>query len=193
MNHLFHILFLTLILCGCERKDSPQESSVSEALGARVIGYRFSIPGNDEPNTPRESGFSLINRSGALDQDLLRELKVKEALLTDDQVERLGKAVYGVHPVTNAAACYDPHHIFVFYDENGNVAKSVEICFSCLNIQTSPGLQESQWKRHDFRNLARLCDEIGIGMTSKTAEDFIKFWDSIDRLGSFKNEDNKPE
>ena len=101
MARLFQILFIAFITCGCDRNgSSPPEVSDTETLGSKVIGYRFSIPGDDKPNMVKESVFSLINRSGDLDQNLLRDLKVKEALLTDDQVERLGKAVYGEHPVT---------------------------------------------------------------------------------------------
>lgn len=174
------ILIFAVILTGC---NSNEQATSVEAQGARVIGYRFMIPGDDKPNLPRESGFSLISQAGQLNQELLNELKVKEAQLTASQVIRLHEMVYGDHPSTSAAACYDPHHIFVFYDDDGEIKNTIEICFSCLNIHTSPELEESQWRRHDFRSLARLCDEIGIGMTSRSAEDLILFWEESERLG----------
>jgi hypothetical protein len=185
---MLQILFFAVVVCGCERKSSSTtEISNVQPQGARVVGFRFVLPGEDTPDMVRESGFSLIDRSGELNQGMLDELKVKESILTVEQVEQLNDAIYGEHPKTSSAACYDPHHIFVFYDEDDQIVNSIEICFSCLNINTSPELQETQWSKHDFRSLARLCDEIGIGMTSRTAEDLIQFWDETDRLGSKPN------
>ena len=174
-----------MIVCGCCRNTSPT-SDRSTALedATRVVGFRFVLPGEGNTNLPRQSGFSLMTQSGDLDLKLLDELKVKEAILTDEQRDRLVAAVYGDHPVTSSAACHDPHHIFIFYDESDRITNVVEICFACLSIRTHPGLEESQWRHHDFRSLARLCDEIEIGMTSGTAEEKIQFWDEINRLGS---------
>ena len=186
------VLILSALLCGCDRDSSSDEAKASTlAKDSRVVGYRFAPPGSDDPDIPRESGFTLIDRSGVLDQSLLNELKVKEAVLTAEQVDRLNAAVYGEHPATSAAACYDPHHIFVRYGEHDEIVSIIEVCFSCLNIHTSPELEEDQWRHHDFRSLARICDEIGIGMTSRTAEDLIKFWDESDRLGSQIKKDNR--
>ena len=194
MIRLALFLFLGTLICACDQNSSSDVAKPhTEAQVARVVGYRFALPGDDTTNTPRESGFTLIDNSGTLNQDLLNELKVKDAILTTEQVDRLNFAVFGEHPMTSAAACYDPQHIFVRYDEHGKIVSSIEICFSCLNIHTSPELEEDQWRQHDFRSLARLCDEIGIGMTSKTAEDLIKFWDESDRLGSENKKDNKSE
>ncbi len=188
MARVLQILFFALVVSGCDRNDlSSSGASIASEDVTRVVAFRFVLPGEDAPDTPMPSGFSLIDQSGKLDLTLLSELKVKEADLTIDQRDRLVAAVYGEHPVTSAAACYDPHHIFVFYDENGQIINLVEICFGCLNVHTYPELEETQWRRHDFRSLARLCDEIGIGMTSRTAEDLIRFWDESDRLGSKPN------
>ena len=194
MKSIAIILFLGALLCGCDRNSSSAEKiSPTQTHGARVVGFRFALPGDDTPNIPIESGFTLIDHSGGLNQVLLNELKVEEAVLTAEQVDRLNAAVYGEHPSISAAACYDPHHIFVFYDDHEKVVSSIEICFSCLNIHTFPGLEENQWRHHDFRSLARLCDEIGIGIGSQTAEDLIEFWDESDRLGSETKKDNKSE
>lgn len=108
--------------------------------------------------------------------------KRNEAILKPDQVSRLVDAVYGSHEKTGPAACYDPHHIFLFYDTADVLIHVVEVCFSCTNLNSQPQIEESQWGRHDFRELARLCDEVGIGMNSGTAEDQIRFWDERDEL-----------
>lgn len=184
MARVLQILFFAMLVCGGDRNDS----SIALGKTTRVVGFRFVLPGEDEPDSPMPSGFSLIDQSGELDLALLSELKVKEANLTAAQRDSLVAAVYGDHQITSAAACYDPHHIFVFYDENDRIINLIEICFGCLNILTYPELDETQWLHHDFRVLARLCDEVGIGMASGTAEDLILFWDESRRLGSKPNE-----
>ena len=183
------------MLLACEKTEETQASSEARdpiavrelefsetsLKNARVVGYRFALPWDDAPGAVMESGFSLIMRDGALDVPALDRLKVTEATLTRDQVGRLVDAVYGEHEKTGAAACYDPHHIFLFHDGDGTLFHVVEVCFGCTNLRTQPEIAEPQWWRHDFRELARICDEVGIGMVSGTAEDQIRFWDERER------------
>lgn len=129
---------------------------------------------------PIETGFSLITKDGKLDIATLKSLKVAQATLTRDQVNRLVDSVYGPHSQAGAAACYDPHHIFLFYDKADVLINVVEVCFACINLHAQPQIKEAQWNRHDFRNLARICDEAGIGLTSRSAEEQILIWDQQD-------------
>jgi hypothetical protein len=158
--------------------DSPIDKPSLKA--ARVVGYRFALPGEGS-GLPMESGFSLITRDGRLDIAVLKNLKLAQATLTPDQVSRLVDSVYGPHSETGPAACYDPHHIFLFYDAADVLINVVEVCFGCTNLNAQPQIEEPQWYRHDFRELARICDEAGIGMSLGTAEDQIRFWDERDR------------
>lgn len=139
MNSVLTILLLLALLCSCDQTD-PDHSRAPSGAGetVRIVGYRFNSPGEDHPGIPTPSGFSLLGESGEVDLASLNELKVKEATLTEDQQVRLIEAVYADHPVTSAAACYDPHHLFVFYDADGQVHQAIEICFACLNLHTKP-------------------------------------------------------
>jgi hypothetical protein len=56
------------------------------------------------------------------------------------------------------------------------------VCFGCINLHAQPDVGEPKWARHDFRELARLCDEVGIGMVSGTAKEQIRIWDERDKL-----------
>ncbi len=178
-----------MLFAGCEERaavDAPisiQESSISKSSlkAARVVAYRFALPVEGSAELPRESGFSLINRDGSFDLAALKHLQLAEATLMPDQVSRLVDAVYDSHDVTGAAACYDPHHIFLFYDTNDVLINVVEVCFGCTNLHAQPQIEKPQWCRHDFRELARICEEAGIGMTSGSAEDQIRLWDERDQ------------
>lgn len=168
---------LCIILClaalACNKQDTPETSS-TRVHANQIIAYRFEIKPGD-PSLP-DHGFSLIQPSGKIDLGLLQRLKKKEAVLDQTQIKKLETAVYGNHPVFQSAACYDPHHIFVYYDSNGHVGKAIEVCFGCTKIIAHPEISSEQSSKHDFISLARLCDEIGIGMTQGSAEDQIKFW-----------------
>lgn len=159
----------------------PAAFSAASLKAAKVVAYRFALPGDGVPGAVMESGYSLITKDGALDVTALERLKVKEATLNADQVARLVDAVYGDHEKTGAAACYDPHHIFLFHDRSGALFHAVEMCFACTNLHAQPPIAEPQWCRHDFRELARICDEAGIGMVSGSAEDQIRLWDERDQ------------
>ena len=179
-----------VLLVGCDQRPAEQElvevqsvkGGAEALLNARVVGYRFALPGEGNDEEAVDSGFSLLQEGGKIDLKLLQKLKKKEAPLDSDQVARLVGAVYGPHERRGPAACYDPHHIFLFFGDSNTLINAVEVCFSCTNLHAHPDVGESQWYRHDFRVLARLCDEIGIGMTSGTADNFIRVWDERDGL-----------
>jgi hypothetical protein len=191
-------LFATLgalLLCGCEKREVttaevvtvetvPILSSVpsmADLKAARVFAYRFALPNDGPADLPMESGFSLFT-DGGLDLATLEELKIAEATLTSGQVLRLVDAVYGRHKKFGPAACYTPHHLFLFHDSAGRLIQAIEVCFGCINLHAQPDVGEPQWARHDFRELARLCDEIGIGMVSGTAEQQIRVWDEAEQF-----------
>lgn len=187
-----HVVIFTLYLIfftSCEKREivdasiSIQESKITESSlkNARVVAYRFALPG-EGGERPREPGFSLITQNRKLDLTALKNLKQAEVTLNAEQVSQLVDAIYGAHDHTGPAACYEPHHIFLFYDTNDVLIHVVEVCFGCTNLQAQPQIEEPQWGKHDFRKLARICDEIGIGMSSGSAEDQIRLWDERDQL-----------
>jgi hypothetical protein len=199
MKSLLFSTFCALLLCGCEKREVttaevvtvevlaetvPILSSVpsmADLKAARVVAYRFATPNDGPADLPMESGFSLIT-DGGLDLATLEKLKIAEATLTSGQVLRLVDAVYGPHKKFGPAACYTPHHLFLFHDSADTLIQAIEVCFGCINLHAQPDVGEPQWARHDFRELARLCDEIGIGVGSGTAEEQIRIWDERDKL-----------
>jgi len=103
-----------------------EQRSMASLLKLRVVAFRFALP--DDEN------FSLI-QDGEFDGGSLSKLKKKEAELTENQVETLVEAVFGSHKETSSAACYDPHHIFLFFNDSDKLIQVVEVCFSCTNLR----------------------------------------------------------
>jgi len=179
-------LLIILQLVGC-KKDYPQSENTSSKQSVRVVGFRFDVSQLDFPDGKLVR--RLLSKDG-VDTKLLERGKLKEAVLTNDQVSILDDSIYGAHPVFPAASCYDPHHIFIFYNPNGKPFKAVEICFNCTAVKTYPNLEEGQWRKHDYRSLAKLCDDIGIGMIKGSAEDFIRRWDESPIFPNKQQENN---
>lgn len=195
MSPIFHLRgfapvlgLLAVLAAGCREKQpvappvAEAEKTVNETEPviarqwppqgyAKVVGYRFW-----ERVGPMDFSFSLLS-DGRINRKELDRLKVKSAELTSAQVDTLVAGLLSESEKTFPAACYEPHHIFLFLDRDDQVLNAAEVCFDCCNIHLLPAIDESRWARHDFRSLAKLCEEIGIGMHETTAAEFIKMFD----------------
>jgi len=137
---------------------------------SKVVGYRFRIPGEDSKEAV-PSGFSLL-RKGVLDSALLEKQKTKTVDLKMEDVHKLTSAINAKEAVS-PAACYDPHHIFVFYSDTGAVVAAIEVCFGCTGVSALPEVAEPRWYRHDFIALAKLTDGLGLWDESRTLQQWI--------------------
>ena len=162
------------------KKEAPAALKLpfDRAAVKRVEAIRFKAPGeSDKPDAQPADPYTFLGAGGKTDFTKLRELTVKKADLTEAQIGTLIQGVYGKNEKMPPAACYDPHHLFLFYDGEGKIINVVELCFSCTNVNSSPPMPEANWYRHDFRKLAKLCDEAGIGLESKTAAEYVRMLD----------------
>jgi len=122
-----------------------------------VVGYQFV-------NYGYTTSSPLADVKGRLALARLNEVKRKEALLSNSQIERLLEAMFipDTEP-TQHAVCYDPHHIFVFYSRSKAVA-AFEVCFRCLNSNKRPSAGRKT--NVNYSMLAGLCLELGLGTDS---------------------------
>ena len=118
-----------------------------------VVGYRFDYESGD-------GRFSLI-KDGKLDAARLAQISTGSATLAPDQVAGLTSALIPKHRY-DFVACYDPHHVFVFYSEAGAVVAAIEICFKCRGLVAIPKMPDSFAQHHDLITLARLVDSLGL-------------------------------
>lgn len=142
------------------------------AASANVTGYRFKTDPAEEP-------FSCIVRDQSrIDLGELSKRAEASAKLPREKAVELLDATFQKEEGLPAAACYEPHHIFLFRSDTGEITHVIEICFGCTNISTLPPLPEGQWQRHDFRRLYKLCESLGL--TDQPADAYFKIWDQRD-------------
>jgi len=173
----FACLALALVLSGCGEKKPPaaaapeirhEISGTWPATGfTKVVGHRFK---SDNPE-----GFSFL-RDSAVELTRLAEFSAASAELNPEQIQELLDATFQPKPGLAAAACYDPHHLFLFEDAAGKVTHAIEICFECTNISALPALGDQQWQHHDFRRLYRLCENLGL--TDRPSSEYFRIWDN---------------
>lgn len=130
----------------------------------KIVAHRFKLPKGSQ-------GFSFISES-RVNLTALKKLSVKSSELTSAQKKKFHKAALSKDRGLSAAACYDPHHIFLLYDKEGQLINVLEVCFSCTNVRALPELEEKYWYHHDWKALAYLCEEVEIGLEGQTAEQF---------------------
>ena len=172
----FAYLALASLLFACsEKKPSPvhlpeirhEISGTWPPTGfTKVVGHRFK---SDNPE-----GFSFL-RDSAVELTHLAEFSAASAELTQAQIQELLEATFQAEPGLAAAACYDPHHLFLFEDAAGKVTHAIEICFECTNISALPALGDQQWQHHDFRRLYQLCEDLGL--TDQPSSEYFRIWD----------------
>lgn len=103
----------------------------------------------------------------------LAKLKTKEVVLEEGDVDLLLNAVFNSKLRFGLTACYNPHHVFVFFKDDRPIA-AIEICFSCDNIGFSP---EKDTDFHfDLEVLARLSVKLGLGLgpTKRSIDDYVR-------------------
>ena len=134
----------------------------SERIDQSILGPRVDWPAVSYSevrgyvyNAGGENGIPII-QDGVLHPSVIDREGVK---LSAAQVERLLDAVACPHSNPRIrAACYDPRHAFVFYDDSHQPVAHVEICFSCIGFSTLPTLSHSV----GFVELGQLCKDLSL-------------------------------
>lgn len=139
---------------------------------SKVIGFYFT-------SEPYHSAgeYRILNRPVVNEKDLGVFAKAAGAL-NAEQVNRLLHAVVTPDEVDFLGACYDPHHVFVFYSDQDAPVAAIEVCFGCKQIDTAPVFKEDDFILiYDFLALAHLAWELGIWDGSES--DFREYCQDI--------------
>jgi len=175
IRRLCRVAFLALVLGSVSMAAEPlpksEEAPWTPPPYQKVVGFRFRLP-SDGANGPVPSGFTLL-KNGAVDTVQLEQLKQKSTELSAGQASKLLAAVNG-DDIVYPAACYAPHHLFLYYSAEGKIVAAVEVCFTCTGVHTIPELKKARWYRHDFASLAKLADELGLWQESRTVKEWEK-------------------
>lgn len=148
---------LILLFCAAAHAGEKVKLWPAEAF-TRVEAYCYDY-------TQDKRGASITFPDGTLHCGVItsKTVKLDEAqilklrkLLTEDSKEEFGES-----------DCYDPHHAFVFYDEDGKVTASFDICFLCAGYHARP---EGVARNADLDALESFCSELGLPMFKETDE-----------------------
>lgn len=83
----------------------------------------------------------------------------KGVALSPVQVKRLLADITISQPAQQRSSCYKPHHAFMFFDGQGQVAAVFEMCFGCNQfVATPPGVPVYI----DITDLYRLTHQLGL-------------------------------
>ena len=122
-----------------------------------VIGYQFANPWGIG---------GLLPEKGTIELDDLRWLQARSVKLEKPHVDFLLKNTFASENKSPTAACYEPHHVFVFYAKGVAVA-AVELCFLCNQAYCWPDAKTA--KTVNFPALRHLCTLLKLG--TKEPED----------------------
>lgn len=150
------ILFLIgVVTLSFASPSSPWSDSVPQdwkcGSEMKVRGYRFRSNGE----------LTLLNEQG-VNLKALGQVKAAQAELNPADVVTLLNSVFSTGDPQPIYACYNPHHIFVFYDKEGKATRAIEVCFECRAIDARPGIPENRQRIHDLAGLAKLCKKLGL-------------------------------
>lgn len=151
------IAFLTTPVIAGEHVRGKSVAGWPGVKYAKVVGYYF-VPELD-------GKFSTIDENG-LRVDDLAKYKLQEQALQPRQIDHLLQAGFASKVHFPRAACYAPHHVFVFYNQAGQPVAACEFCLSCKGFATwpdeKPPRQPNDQRARNYVALALLCGELGL-------------------------------
>ena len=139
------------VLTACGFSQTPDASKVEWPMEgvSEIRAYRT--------NWADEFGHELIlTKKGELNANRIPQ---KGIVLNAKQMAKLNQVITGKRPDQPSAGCFNPHHAFVFFGADGNIIGRIDICFKCMNYNSSHrGFSSSL----DFKGLAELLGELKI-------------------------------
>jgi hypothetical protein len=170
-----------MLLCSCDSV-KPLETTSSHnrwpfTSFAEVRAYVFA---NDAPKSQSTHNYSFNkgsydtaatpNHWDPASYHLPKGLINPEGTpLNPAQVERLLKAANSHRTPRPPADCYDPHHLFVFFDSSHHPVAYLELCFHCNNSKEQPPLAFTL----DWSELRKLTLDLGLPIL-KEGQDYWK-------------------
>ena len=153
-----------LILLFCAAAHAGEKVKLWPAAAfTRVEAYCYD-------HTQDQRGTAIVFPDGSLHRGVIDSKTVK---LDESQILKLRKLLTEESKKEfGESDCYEPHHAFVFYNEEGKVTASFDICFLCSGYHSNP---EGVARNADLDALEAFCGELGLPMFEKPA-DYTKLY-----------------
>jgi hypothetical protein len=136
LKPLLTIIFINVISCETKKKDNNEEkldNLLKKTNKIEFLAYidRNSWDGSDNPNYRNVS--YIKNRK----LDIKEKYIKNRMILNNKQVKEFKEKLNHCNSVDWVAACYDPRHAIIFYNDKDEIFGYVEMCFSCNNYDAS--------------------------------------------------------
>lgn len=114
--------FACLALSSCRSPQVPQADLTWPVEGVtEVRAYRI--------NWAEEFGqVGILTGEGELRATRIPQEGI---VLNTQQTAKLHHVITGEHAEYASAACFNPHHAFVFFDADGKILGCLDVCFKC--------------------------------------------------------------
>ncbi|MGL2964461.1 hypothetical protein ACSVH2_11630 [Flavobacterium sp. RSB2_4_14] len=136
-NHVIRLatfLFVIFIFNSCNLKLKKEiNSNFENVKRIEILAYIDRNQWNKEDNPD----FFKINyiKNGKL--EINKKYLKNRISLNKEQIEILKNGLIKCKTENYAAACYDPRHAILFYDENDKIFGYIELCFDCNGSRSS--------------------------------------------------------
>lgn len=125
------------------------------------------LPAKGEALKMPQSGILKNERTGKIDTAALIASAGKRVKVPTKSLESILTALLDSDTVAREAACYEPHHVIISYDQNGEPLGIIEICFSCVAFRIYPGGFLIRTDNYDIVEVARVLTELGLPLDEK--------------------------
>ena len=139
------ILLISILFIGCKENTRKSEIKISK----NTIELRNKYPFNKAEkievisyptrhNWDKNFSFSGDNivKNGKLNLDS-KYFKQRKVITNEEARFFFEPLIYSKCKQIEMAACYNPRHLFLFYDKNGKIFEFFEICLECLQSKSS--------------------------------------------------------
>ncbi|MFT3997743.1 MAG: hypothetical protein QM667_10075 [Asticcacaulis sp.] len=167
-------LAIAMALTGCQKPDEavkiPPDATLKDGQIIRktpvpIYPQAYTVKLYVSDKAPMQDGFRLDDAS-AITLSQAQRSKLASAFSYIDVLDTVGPV-----PDEIAAACFEPHHFFRYYDKAGHMIGEIQLCFCCARAIASPEVFTDKAYKDYTRREKRSDVDLSI------------FYDLIDEMG----------
>ncbi|HEY1083332.1 MAG TPA: hypothetical protein VGE29_13780 [Prosthecobacter sp.] len=166
----------TASLRGDTDKTRQEEAKIQQRSQAVEASFRQTVKEASYcvayvlSDAPGRDPDSFLDPEKVICQEQVSARTIGMKRLPPEAGQRILDATFSRTASNPLSACYDPHHLFVFYAGNGHPLAAVELCLTCGGVDISPSDRDrdvllSISSSADLNALAKVLEEAGLPLT----------------------------
>jgi hypothetical protein len=139
INFAIAILFFLFVFNSCNfQRKSEINSIFEETKKVEILAYLDRNQWGKEDN---KKYYSPVNYIRDKKIDIKEEYLKNRITLNSTQINKLKDGLINCEVENWEAACYDPRHAIIFYNNENEVFGYIELCFDCNGSYYSPNME----------------------------------------------------